>query len=443
MAGVRTAEILYKVDFSASGGPVYDNIAGINTFDPTQYLNVPLPANLNGFTISVRFIENNSPYTFQTTPYPLPPDLSFTCAPLGDVTTGEVNAGDNTVVDFFVMRSSAIPMPMTYTFADSDDTFTYTNLSPIYISYGNVTVSTTTPSITDVSTGIVNVRLYNSINTSVPWIPSSLISGNVQAQIQGNVIKIYDDQGGSSSWGYNPSAGDTYSNSVITYHVTNTHARSSSNTVIKYTPFAKYNVGLLLRYPNAGSSASITYTPTTVIPPNPGAPCFLGYAPVLTPFGYQRIDSLKKNDMIISTGGIVPIINVNEYKVDASRITNPYIIPVGKFKAIENILISPNHCVKVDGKMIPAKNLGLEQQDMSGQITYYNIELEDWHNMFVAGVEVETLAPTKWVTITQYEFNQAVKAQCGEMTAKLQKIINSKVKFLDNGMVECPIFRRV
>jgi len=69
------------------------------------------------------------------------------------------------------------------------------------------------------------------------------------------------------------------------------------------------------------------------------------------------------------------------------------VIAKGQHGATEELLISPRHCVAVDGKMIEAQDLGLPQKTMAKPFTYYNIELPGWANMRVAGVEVESLAP--------------------------------------------------
>jgi hypothetical protein len=442
--------VLYKVDFSGSGGLVYDNIStgASNPFDDTGYLNVPLPPNLNGFTISVKFFVDNVPHDFSQNPLPTPPNLTFTNSILGDVIQGNnVNPYDNCVIDFIVQRSAAVPMPMTYTFSDTNGIFT--NVPSLNISYGNVTISTTTPSVTYGSVGTVKLTLYNSVDTSTLWTPSNLITSNIPAQIGVNYIPIFDDESNSSPWGYNPSAGDTYSNSIITYNVSDRRGTTVNTPVLNYTPFARFNIGLMLRYPNAGGSASISYTRSgsgstgsTGGTGNTVVPCFFGDALVLTLDGYKRIDSLKTGDEIITNAGVKPIEDLNKYTVEASPYTNPYLIPKGKFGALDHLLISPEHCIKIGNSMIAAKQLGLEQQSFTGPLTYYNIRLKEWNNMFVEGVEVETMAPVTYKYISIAEFENALLAENIELTPETMTRINQKYKFLDNGMVECPIFAK-
>jgi hypothetical protein len=142
--------------------------------------------------------------------------------------------------------------------------------------------------------------------------------------------------------------------------------------------------------------------------------CFLGNAPVATPTGPKRIDSLKEGDLVLTeTGKSVAIQSIKALRVRPGPATNPYVIAKGSYGATEELLISPRHKVAVGDKMIEACDLGLPQKTMKKPFTYYNIELPGWANMRVAGVEVESLAPAKRVI--------ASAAQVLEAIAKLPK----------------------
>jgi hypothetical protein len=137
--------------------------------------------------------------------------------------------------------------------------------------------------------------------------------------------------------------------------------------------------------------------------------CFLGNAPVATPAGPKRIDSLKEGDLVLTeTGKSVPIQRVKVMRVRPGSTTNPYVIRKGQFGATEELLISPRHCVAVGDKMIEARDLGLPQKTMKKPFTYYNIELPGWANMRVAGVEVESLAPAKRVVASLDQVKAAI-----------------------------------
>ena len=134
-----------------------------------------------------------------------------------------------------------------------------------------------------------------------------------------------------------------------------------------------------------------------------GAVCFLGSAPVLTPTGWARIDSLAVGDMVRTADGRdVAIQRVKHQRIEApSAAVNPYVILEGQWGATENLAISPRHCVAVPGRgMVEARELGLKQMPMRAAFDYYNLELPEWDNMVVAGVEVESLAPRKRVAMT-------------------------------------------
>ena len=141
-----------------------------------------------------------------------------------------------------------------------------------------------------------------------------------------------------------------------------------------------------------------------------GPACFLGRAPVQTPSGYSRIDSLKVGDLVLTeTGKAVPVRRIVAKRYRPGPSTNPYVLPKGQFGATEELLISPRHRIAMaDGEMVEARDLGLAQHEMKGPFTYYNIELPAWSNMRVAGVEVESMVPAKGYLLSQEQFEAAL-----------------------------------
>jgi hypothetical protein len=167
-------------------------------------------------------------------------------------------------------------------------------------------------------------------------------------------------------------------------------------------------------------------------------PCFFGDAPVLTTKGYVRIDRLKKGDIVVTPDEQqIPIKRVVVSKVSASRETNPYVIPKGMFNATEKLLISPNHKVSVKGRMVESKFLNLRQDYHKGILTYYNIELERYSNMVVAGVNVETLICAKEVYVTPEQFMASLKKRYGNITQELYESTLSKFKVMPDGRIRC------
>jgi hypothetical protein len=164
--------------------------------------------------------------------------------------------------------------------------------------------------------------------------------------------------------------------------------------------------------------------------------CFLGDAPVKTPYGYRRMDSLKVGDRVSTPTGTAVIQNIHCQNYAAGPSANPYVIPKGRFGATQELLISPRHKVAVNSHMVEARDLGLQQRDV-GQLTYYNLGLKG-ANMIVAGVTVESLAPLVRITISRAEFNLILAAQHG---GRMTPEIAAACHFLQDGTVSVPAHR--
>jgi len=171
-----------------------------------------------------------------------------------------------------------------------------------------------------------------------------------------------------------------------------------------------------------------------------GPICFFGNAPVLTPSGYRRMDSLRIGDLVSTPAGPVAIERVFKKDYAASATTNPYVIPKGTLGATKRLLISPNHRVAVGGKMVEAcdPSLGLEQVAMDGTLTYYNLQLSGWANMTVAGVEVESLAPVKRLVISMADFAKIMTKKFGPAWRQ-NPSIERTCRFLPDGNVDVPV----
>jgi hypothetical protein len=163
--------------------------------------------------------------------------------------------------------------------------------------------------------------------------------------------------------------------------------------------------------------------------------CFLGDAPVKTPSGYRRMDSLKVGDRVSTPTGTAVIQNIYCQNYAAGPSANPYVIPKGRFGATQELLISPRHKVAVNGRMVEARDLGLQQRDV-GQLTYYNLGLKG-ANMIVAGVTVESLASLARVTISRAMFNKILASRYGgRMTPEIAAACH-----INGDSVSVPILR--
>lgn len=180
-----------------------------------------------------------------------------------------------------------------------------------------------------------------------------------------------------------------------------------------------------------------------------GVVCFLGDAPVLTPEGYRRIDSLRVGDLVQTADGrAVAVQRAVHQRVAAGPQTNPYRIPRGYLGAERALLISPEHRIRVPGRgMVEAQRLGLlqvEGAETGAVLDYYNLELPDWSrdNLVVAGVEVESLAPLRRVRVTQAQFLQLLRKNYGaKITTALFEQIRRTCVFFTDGTVDVPIVR--
>ena len=173
--------------------------------------------------------------------------------------------------------------------------------------------------------------------------------------------------------------------------------------------------------------------------------CFLGNAPVLTPSGYKRIDSLQKGDTVTTADGrTVEIKSIVMNVAAPGKNSNPYIIRKGMYGATSTLAISPRHRIATPGGMVEAQSLGLQQMTMRSPWCYYNVELPAWStdNLVVAGVEAESLAPTIRMTMT--EFNRLLKAQFP--VAEQKRIMRSIVaagKIHADQTIDVPATRRI
>jgi len=132
------------------------------------------------------------------------------------------------------------------------------------------------------------------------------------------------------------------------------------------------------------------------------------------------MDSLRVGDTVSTPDGTARIKHIHCKTYAAGPSSNPYVIPAGRFGATQRLLISPRHRILVEGQMVEARNLGLQQKEV-GALTYYNLGLQGWAKMIVAGVTVESMAPLIRITISHAEFKHILNTQYGgRMTPEIQ-----------------------
>ena len=186
-------------------------------------------------------------------------------------------------------------------------------------------------------------------------------------------------------------------------------------------------------------SNTINYVGSVLTTSGSTAVCFLRKAPVLTPSGYRRIDSLKVGDLVTIAGSdeSVPIQAIFKKCYSPSNAVNPYIIPKGKFGATMNLAISPDHLVQTEtGHMVKARSLELEQKEMSEDFNYYNLELPNYEKMVVAGVIVESKYPTVTTELTIAELTRYLEDTLDIITPDTLSKINMNIRRISNGKVQ-------
>jgi hypothetical protein len=178
----------------------------------------------------------------------------------------------------------------------------------------------------------------------------------------------------------------------------------------------------------SGETVNVTSTLTTAgsvawtrqYPDLGYVPCFLAGTPVRTRRGTIPIEAIVVGDEVrTGRGSWAAVQRIRVTPTVGSEKTLPYIVPdgwtAGRGGAECQFYISPSHCVAVPGVgMVRAAELGLDRAShlrVGETFLYYNLEVEDWENIIVCGVEVESLAPRRVAQMTAAQYSQMVCRQ--------------------------------
>jgi hypothetical protein len=301
--------------------------------------------------------------------------------------------------------------------------------------------------VTDLSNGTAYSFTVKAVNAAGPSVSSSSVSATPRtvpgaptsvtvASSVGSVTVTWNppaSNGGSEITGYTVSVAGT--RAVVTVGPT------TYSATVAGLPSAPHNTTVVAT--NAAGSSSPS-APMMATPLAPAVTCFFGNARVLTPSGYRRMDSLREGDRVKTPeGSVVSIDRVKVSVCPAGPNTNPYVIPVGTFGAEHRVLISPDHRVCLsDGRKVEARRLGLEQEDRSGTLTYYNLELAGQADMVVGGVAVESLAPVKRVVVSLATFEAAIRSRYGVASAAVLDRIKRTCRLVGNDSIEVPVLHQ-
>jgi hypothetical protein len=236
---------------------------------------------------------------------------------------------------------------------------------------------------------------YEIVNFGYTPYLTSVISAN-------NLIKTYSQtiQAGNStnssikndlSGNYiilEITGGDIASRDLITMNgITGAITAPSSTVQGTYTIYLR----------SIGSYNITTFTLTVLAgAPQPNIPCLTEDTIILTPNGYVKIDSLRKNDFVLTDDNrIIKIVEIFEKIVKCTIDTYPCIVPknsIAENYPQKDFKISQGHLIKYGNTWILPKNK-FKLDTKVDQIKYYHIQLENYktdHLVINNGVVVES-----------------------------------------------------
>jgi antigen 43 len=176
-----------------------------------------------------------------------------------------------------------------------------------------------------------------------------------------------------------------------------------ANSGSQAIPIVGNYVGKFINYEaDVGGSGTNVYIANT--------PCYAAGTAIEVPGGQAAVETIRPGDLVMtSTGGIaVPrrVIWVGEREIDLSHYQTPEPVAPVRFRRgalghdlpRRDLVLSPDHCLFIDGALFPAKLLvnGMTIiRDLSvRKVTYHHIELERHGVLIAEGVEAESYLDT-------------------------------------------------
>ena len=155
-------------------------------------------------------------------------------------------------------------------------------------------------------------------------------------------------------------------------------------------------------------------------------PCIPKGQKVLTPSGYQLVETLKDGDCILTPDQRDVPIKVYSTVIKKSTHKNaPYLIPADTFSEnlpVSDIILSPSHAIQVDENLwqIPCKAIkhyqNIKMINLGKEIEYYHLETPNYlrDNLVVEGSAVESYGNNyikKYLSgVKIYSYDPSVKA---------------------------------
>jgi hypothetical protein len=136
------------------------------------------------------------------------------------------------------------------------------------------------------------------------------------------------------------------------------------------------------------------------------AVCYAAGTSILTESGERLVEDLAVGDRLITPQGAMPVKWIGRRRVDLARHPRPAdAAPVrihrnafGVNEPHRDLVLSPEHCVFADGRLIPAKSLvngmTVVQELATPSIEYFHIELERHGLLYAEGLLAESYLDT-------------------------------------------------
>ena len=191
---------------------------------------------------------------------------------------------------------------------------------------------------------------------------------------------------------------------------------SGNALTIYYTKFGVQHT--LFTFNNFTASAAPTITEVTATDPTGTsqswieltATCFTPGTLIETDAGPRPVEELRTGDKVLAVAGASPrrteIRWIGERRIDLRRHPKPEgLYPVrirknamGDGLPARDLLVSPDHCLLIEGKLIPAKllinGMSITPERSVTAVHYFHIELENHDAVLAEGVPAETYLDT-------------------------------------------------
>jgi hypothetical protein len=166
------------------------------------------------------------------------------------------------------------------------------------------------------------------------------------------------------------------------------------------------NRTLVFQFTGGGSNTVIGYDGNITQGDVPDPICFAEGSDILTARGEVRVETLKAGDLVATVSGqgapMKPVLWVGRRKVKlagnpAAALLAPVRIAAGALGDCtphRDLLVSPDHCLFVDGALVPARLLvngtSVTVAHDLAEVTYYHVELEGHDVLLANGAAAES-----------------------------------------------------